>query len=153
MKQILFIMLLFSMSISSCKCRRDETSSHRIPVDSANKMIGSYLNSIEGTGDNTLHSLIFNAEELRAYLNDPLRSDVTNIKLSFAHTLNYINSGNGNQDAGYTAGAFTIVISGYDEEGNYILMNDNCVLDFGVACPSNCPPSGSANNDLIRESR
>lgn len=124
-----------------------------IPVDSANKMILSYLTSIHfAQNDTDLHSLIFDADSLRAFLNN---TNITKVKFMFAHTLDYINNGGQNQYCGYQSGALTIVVAGYDSSNNYVFYNypqspTEMVLEHGMPCPSNCPVAGTATNNLLR---
>jgi len=120
--------------------------SRMIPVDSANKMILSYLNSINyQTDDSKIRSLLYNADSLRKYLSD---TSIKNIKIMFAHSLDYINAGGQNNNCGYDAGALTIVLAGYNKNGNYVTPN-NSVLERGAPCPATCPTVGTAANNLI----
>lgn len=132
-------------------CRREERSmtpapisSHPefIPVDTAAKMTGSYLSSINyQTNDTNLRSVIFSAAALRYYLDSLPNSDsIKSIEISFAHTLNFINSGNQGVFAGYNRNALTLVIKGLNQSGQYIYA-DNHVINRGTPCPLNCPPS------------
>jgi hypothetical protein len=117
-----------------------------IPLDSANKMIGSYLYSINSSyNDSDLRSFTINADSLRSYLDN---GDVKNIKLIFAHTLNYINAGYDGVNSGFESGALTIIIAGYDNSGNYVYRN-GMVLDHSKPCPYACP-SGQAINDYLQ---
>jgi len=117
-----------------------------IPIDSANKMIGSYLYSINSSyNDSGLRSFTINADSLRSYLDN---GDVNNIKLIFAHTLNYINAGYDGVNSGLESGALTIIIAGYDNSGNYVYKN-GMVLDHLKPCPYTCP-SGQATNDYLQ---
>jgi len=126
----------------------ENVKNHFIPVDSANKMIQSYLSSIEitDTANPQLQSLIMNADALREYLKD---TSIKEIKVMFAHTLDYINSGHEGQNAGYKSGALTIVFSGYNSQGNYVLAPGNLVPDGTKPCPPLCPNGGTASNPLI----
>ncbi len=118
-----------------------------IPVDTANKMITSYINSLNGNPNNQyLYSLIADANDLRAYLN--ANPTVTNVKLMFAHTLPYINGGGANTYCGTKAGQLTLVIAGYDASGNYVIST-NGVMDQMHPCPNNCPSGGTAANNTI----
>lgn len=119
-----------------------------IPADSANKMISSYLQSIDsgGTTDSSLHSLIFNADSLRAYLSNP---EIKNVKVMFAHTLEYINTFGPGHHVGYESGALTVVFGGYDQNGNYVFWKANQVPDHSNGCPINCPSVGTASGDLF----
>lgn len=124
-----------------------------ITLDTANVMIGSYLNSINGNTGNLgsgqtplIKSFIVDANALRYYLQN---TNIKYIKLFMAHKLNYINKGNKNKDAGYRGDALTIVISGFDSSNNYIYSPQGAVLDFSAPCPNNCPGSGTAAYDLL----
>ena len=113
-----------------------------IPVDSANKMIGSYINSLNGnTGNEYLYSLIVNADDLRRYLNE--NPGVTNVKVMFAHTLSYINSGHAGQNSNTKAGALTVILGGYNASGNYVIGTSG-VMDHAMPCPTSCPSGGTA---------
>lgn len=121
-----------------------------LPVDSANKMINSYLTSINYEyNDTDLQSLTFNAALIRYYLDSVAgSSDIQSLKIAFAHTLNYINAGHGNEYAGYKSGALTVIISAYKANGDYVYLPQLSVADNGAPCPSNCPP-GPAQKALF----
>lgn len=122
-----------------------------IPVDSANKMINSYITSLNGnSGNEYLYSLIADADELREYLN--ANGSVKHVKLMFAHTLSYINSGHGGENCNTKAGKLTLIIAGYDASGNYVIGN-NGVMDNLQPCPINCPSTGTASSNTINNSQ
>lgn len=113
--------------------------------DTANIMLESYRKG--NSGDSTaLSSLIIDADSLRAYLAD---TSIRNVKLMFAHTLNYIKNGGLNKNCGYRSGALTIVLSGYDAEGNYKYYNGNQVMDYFMPCPNTCPTQGTAQYNIF----
>jgi len=120
-----------------------------ISTDSANKMISSYLNSISGSSDTNLHAIIFNADSLRLMLNSTAQGRITSLKVMLAHTLPYINGGGQDQNCGYKSGQLTLVIAGYNADGDYIFYPATQVLDNGMPCPTSCPTSGTASNDLL----
>jgi hypothetical protein len=121
-------------------------SSRFISTELANTMISSYLYSINSTqNDSDVRSFTVNADSLRAFLQN---ISVKNVKLIFAHTKNYIDSGYTGKYAGYQSGALTIIIAAYDTAGNYIYYAGN-VLDHLAPCPFSCP-SGTAGNDLLQ---
>ncbi len=101
-----------------------------IPIDTANKMINSYLS----------------AETLREYLKD---SSIKDIKIMFAHTQDYINSGHEGQPSGLKNNALTIVVAGYRSDGTYVLSQGYKVPDRARPCPTSCPLLGSASKDII----
>lgn len=111
-----------------------------VPNDSANKMINSYLNSINySVNDTDLQSLTLDADAFRAYLDDPVvGSQVDRFRISFAHTLNYINSGHGGQNAGYRSGALTLVVVGLDETGNTVYYPGGQSINNATHCPPSC---------------
>ena len=116
-----------------------------IEMDSANKMIGSYLNSINYTNNDTdVRSFVINMNQLRAYC-DSSASPISHVKVMFGHTLQYINSGKGNHNAGYRSGALTVVIAAYNSSGDYFYINGDEVMDYSAPCPTNCPPGDAAN--------
>lgn len=116
-----------------------------IPIDTANKMINSYLKSLDGD-DANLRSLILNAETLREYLKD---SSIKDVKIMFAHTQDYINSGHEGQPSGLKNNALTIVVAGYRSDGTYVLSSGAKVPDRARPCPTSCPLLGSASKDII----
>ncbi len=129
------------------------TTNQFISQDSANKMLLSYLNSISyQQNDTDLRSIIFDADSLRAYL---ANTSISKVKIMFAHTLNYINNGGQNQNAGYQSGALTLIIAGYDTSGNYVYYNYGdssvkMVLDYGRPCPTSCSTQGTSANDILK---
>ena len=111
-----------------------------IPVDSANKMVASYLTSIDYTNNDTdLQSLIISADQLEQYINQT-PGDIAYFKLMLAHRLDYINAGNDGVYDGYNRNALTIVIAGYNNNGDAIYFDDGFVLDYSSPCPPGCPP-------------
>ncbi len=121
-----------------------------IKIDSANKMLNSYLNSINyESNDTDLRSLSVDADQLRTYL---ANTSITSVKLMLGHTLQYINHGGQNTPCGYKSNALTIIIACYDVDGNYIYntpVQNPSVLDYCAPCPTNCPTSGSAASDTL----
>jgi len=137
------------LSVRSLARCTDTAHYQFIPMDSANRMINSYLYSINYTmNDTDLRSLSINADSIRLYLNS--NPGISSVKLMFAHTLNYINSGGEGQYAGYQSGALTIIMAGYDRSGNYIYMPTGMVIDHATPCPASCPTVGDAAFDLLR---
>lgn len=140
-----------ALSSSADSSSLPDTCETCIPVDTANKMINSYITSLNGnSGNEYLYSLIADADDLREYLdNNP---NVTNVKFMFAHTLDYINNGHGGQNCNTKAGALTLVIAGYDASGNYVI-GTNGVMDNLQPCPINCPSTGTASSNTISNSQ
>lgn len=153
MKQLVTL-LISAIVITGCNSQHQNASDYSfpdvIPIDSANKMVGSYLNSVNyPSTDTNIQSVTFSASLLRKYL-DSLTgsSSIAFLKISFAHKLDYINSGHGNINSGFSKNAVTVVLSGYDTTGSYIYYTGNSVIDNGMICPTNCPP-GDAENPLF----
>ncbi len=140
--------ILLSMS---CKSRTvpSGTSLEFITVDTANRMISSYLNSINAANNDTdLRSVIINADEMRSYLAD---TSIKDFKIMLAHTQAFINSGKKDQNSGYRSNALTFIIAGVNRNGNYVYFNEdntNKVLDRGRHCPTNCP-AGNASSPIF----
>ena len=125
----------------TAKCGDSTGWSPFITLDVANQMISSYLYSIQNDPNMSLNApdvkgFTMNADSLRAYLQN---SQVTNIKIIFAHTMSYINKGNYGVYAGYQAGAMTIIIAGYDVNGNYVYYSP------GAPQPANSPYANQLN--------
>lgn len=121
----------------------DDDYSRTIPVDTANRMINSYLTSIDyPTNETTLRSLAFSADSLRDYLTD---SSIKTIRFMFAHQPAYINAGHFGEPAGMNPDALTLVIVGMSNTGNYVLNKNNGVYEHCKPCPKFCPSSA----DLI----
>src|SRR5690606_8048607 len=69
-----------------------ELYSQPIALDTANRMIASYVASVGyPQRDTAVRSLAFSADTLRAYLSD---SRITSLEFYLAHQLSYLNSGN-----------------------------------------------------------
>lgn len=147
---ILGLCTMMALCFNSKQAQGQISLSDPIAIDSANKMISSYLNSINYTvNDTDLFSIIVDAHQLRNYLDSIAGANqIVGVKLMLAHKLNYINSGGANQPAGYSKDALTIVIAAYDDSGNYVFLPGTQVMDYNNPCPSDCP-SGDASNPLI----
>lgn len=127
--------------------RAIDTASGLIPIDSANKMILSYLASTNHTANDTdIQSLIINAGPLKELFS--CSSSVVSLKFMFAHKLDYINSGMYGIAAGYKRNALTVVVTGVDAAGNYVVFPAGTALNKSMPCPTSCP-QGSASNSLI----
>lgn len=155
MKRKIWLNVFVSMALFSCNpgkhARDNGTVAYSfpdvIPTDSANKMLNSYLNSINyQVTDTNVESVIFSAPLLRKYLDSLTSSgDIAFIKVMLAHKLSYINAGYGNQNAGFSNSALTLLIAGYTANGDYVYFPENLIIDNGMLCPNNCPPGTAAN--------
>jgi len=118
--------------------------SQPISRDSANRMIQSYLTSINyPTNDTTLTSLSFDADTLRSYLNDPSHAKIVTLKFMLAHKQSYMNSGHYGQFAGNKSNALTLVIVGLDDDDKYVYSRADNVYDHLGNCPDKCTSSAS----------
>lgn len=122
-----------------------------VTIDTANRMIMSYLNSINyGVNTEAPRSLIYDADTLRDYLNDTTKGKIRYVKFMFAHQLDYINSGHEGQRPDSNTNAITMIIVGYDQNNNYVLNRNNMVYDHFEPCPRNCPTYGTAAYNIIQ---
>ncbi len=137
--------------------RMGDPGSMFITKEVANQMISSFVTSIgEDPGYNQqapdLHSFTVNADSLRIYLNN---NNLRSMKLIFAHTAAWMNAGNTGKWAGLQSGAITIILAGYDNQGNYVYCLPNgpngsqFVLDHLTPCPTNCA-QGAAGGDALQ---
>ncbi len=113
--------------------------SQPISLDTANKMIASYVSSVGYPyRDTAVRSLAFNADTMRAYLAD---SRITSLEFVLAHQLSYLNGGTNRfgKNIGMKPGAITIIAVGYDNNGNVIRNSSNGVYEHAMPCPTNCP--------------
>jgi hypothetical protein len=107
-----------------------------VSVSEANEFINSHITNYFETNKYPVKSLIFNAEMLRKYLND--YPQIQNMKFMLGVK----------PDAGGDS-TITMVIVGYDLEGNYVKIDGNTVLDNCAPCPYSCPAYGDASHDNI----
>lgn len=126
-------------------------STQPISIDTANKMLLSYLHSVnyQSATDTNLTSIIINADSLRNYLNDTANRKIKYVKVMFAHTLDYINNGGKDNYCGYNLDALTFIVVGYDSMNNYVYNAQNMVYDRFAPCPNCCPTSGTASQYLL----
>ena len=170
MKNPLFSFSLFCICLSACNTPENQLTEQSqgqtqfsllsapsgtgfIPIDSANKMLSSYLKSLDTVTavDANLHAVIFNADSLRSMLNDETNGKIAHVKVMFAHRLDYINSGGQNVNCGYDNDALTLIIAGYDTVGNYVYHPAGKVLNIGSPCPPLCPENGTAASNLLTQ--
>lgn len=122
----------------------DVAYSQPITKDSANRMIQSYLTSINyPSNDSSLTSLTFDADTLRSYLNDPGHSKIVTLKFMLAHKQAYMNSGHYGQYAGTRSNALTLVIVGLDDDEKYVYSRTSNVYDHLGNCPDRCTSSAA----------
>jgi hypothetical protein len=116
--------------------RMGDQYSQPITRDTANRMIQSYLTSINyPQNQEGLRSLAIDADTLRAYLKD---NNIVTLKFMIAHRPEYINSGNYGVNAGGDLQALTLIVVGVDEGDKYIYARENFVYEHLQPCPTYC---------------
>ncbi len=111
--------------------------SQSISVELANSMIQSYLTSVKYPAmDTALRALTFDADTLRAYLQNP---NIVSVKFMMAHQPAYKNSGNNGKYSGMNPNALTMVVVGLNSNDQYVLNNRNEVYEHFSPCPNYCP--------------
>jgi hypothetical protein len=117
--------------------------SQPIAIDSANKMIGSYLSSVGYPYvDSTIRSLSFDADSIRAYLQN---TNITTLKFYLAHQLTWIdaNTANYGKNIGMQPGKLTLICVGLDDNGAVVRNTSNGVYEHAMPCPNACGPSST----------
>lgn len=116
----------------------------------AQLQVKSYVD-MHYTDSNPIFSVTIDANMLRDFLNctapnakGQCGTDVTNLKLIFAHEVSYCKSILDNTLVPGAAEQLTFVLAGFDDNGTYILDQNNMVYDRIAPCPSICPPVGQA---------
>jgi len=138
-------------NISSGRLPGGGNYSKPISIDTANMMIGSYLDGINYTvNTHEIRSLGFDADVLRAYLNDTSHGVIKNVKFMFAHSLDYIHSGHKGQRPDTNSNALTMIIVGVDKDGNYVYTSGNMALDYAMPCPTDCFGGQASSNFLVK---
>jgi hypothetical protein len=123
-----------------------------IPIDSANKMISSYLNSIQYQNNDTdVRAFVVDANAIRCYLNSNVGKNVVNLKVFLAHNAEYANSLDSNKNCGYNVKGLTLVITGFDSLGNYVIYPNGVCIDHTEETPIKFKIKGNASNNLIVE--
>ena len=112
--------------------------SQPISIDTANRMIASYLESVNYPyQDTAVRSLAFDADTLRAYLAD---ANITTLKFYLAHQQSYLN-GDVNRfgkNIGMRPGALTVICVGVDDLGQVVKNSSNGVYEHAMPCPNLC---------------
>ena len=106
-----------------------------ISLEEANTYIQTFITDYFATNRFPIKSVSIDAAPLRNYLND--NPEVSNVKIVLGERVNTDESKE-----------ITMILVGYDANGDYVLAGENQVLDQSAPCPSNCP-LGKAGNDLI----
>ena len=154
------LIIVFSFGFISCNNNVPNSKStiekcsnlnEYISIDSANKMISSYLNSIHYQNNDTdVRAFIMDANALRCYLNSDEGKNVSNLKIFLAHKLDYANSSDSNKNCGYKVQGLTLIVTGFDSLGNYIIYPNGLCIDHMDEIPR-VLINGNASNNLIVE--
>lgn len=116
-----------------------------ISIDTANRMIKSYLNSIDyKVNTKEIRSWSFNANVLRTYLNSEKGKDITDVRFFLAHTMSYIMSGHEGQRLPDDSHGLTLIIIGVDSTGKEVYTTLNKAYNHCMPCPEKC-----YNGDLL----
>lgn len=109
-----------------------------ITTDQANRMIQSYLTSINYPQRNyELRAVSVNADSLRQYLND---TSIRRIQIMIAHRMDYIKSGGEGKKPPYGKFGLTAIVAGLNSSNNYVYHIGN-VMDNSLPCPDMCASS------------
>jgi hypothetical protein len=118
-----------------------------IDTTTANEQISSYLNSIALSTEEQIKYFQIDAGALRSLL---ANTSVTSIKVSVAHKSSIVdNPSTINTFQSMNADAITFIISGVDEDGNYVLLDDGYAINRVKNCPTHCVIAGTASSDFI----
>jgi hypothetical protein len=106
--------------------------SQHIPIDSANRMIGSYLTSIGYPSvDTGIRHMIFNADTMRNFLEN---NQIATLKFSMAHKRGSISGDNYGSYHGVNSNFFGLLLSGLnEEEDEHIYGPGNKVYDLSTS--------------------
>ena len=114
--------------------------SQSIPISAANSMIQSYLESVSyPSTDTALRSLTFDADTLRAYLQNP---NIVTLKFVLAHDPSYMTAHAG-EYSGMNPNAVTMIVVGLNDSDQYVLNNRNEVYEHFKPCPNYCTSNSS----------
>lgn len=116
----------------------DEFSSG-IPIDTANRMIESYLHGINyQVNTNEIRSWTFSADTLRRFLQEGNGKKIVRLKLMLAHSLAYIHGGHEGERPPINTHALTLIVVGIDENNNYIYNPEGEAYEHAFPCPPRC---------------
>lgn len=110
-----------------------------ITISDANTYIDSFIGSYVTPGDFPVKSFIFDAGLLKSYLDS--NTDIVNMKFMLGEKEFDVE--------GTTTILPTLIIVGYDANGNYIKSSPGKVLDMSKPCPPFCPTTGAAASNNI----
>ncbi|MCB0696584.1 MAG: hypothetical protein KDC07_04425 [Chitinophagaceae bacterium] len=116
----------------------ETTNGAEVSVATANGYITDFITDYYDTGKVPVKSMIMSASLLRTYL---ANAAIENVKFMLGSRKVDIN--------GTETEVLTLVVGGYDANGNYVLTTNGEVLDHMAPCPNSCPTVGDAASDTI----
>lgn len=126
-------------SAQSGLLRAAEVYSKPVAIPTANRMIKSYLTSIDyQRNTDALRSWVISADTLRSYLSGPEGGKIVGIKLMLAHTMAYIHSGREGRPAPVNSHDVTVVLVGVDADNNLVYNAQGMPYDYAMPCPPEC---------------
>jgi hypothetical protein len=117
-----------------------KSNGDKITVEEANEKIHRFIQEYYDGGSMPVKSLLCDADILKEYLNSNDNIQVVKFMLG-VHDFHMPDGG--------TEALPTLVIVGFDDQGNYVKMEGDMVLDHCSPCPPRCPITGPASNDYI----
>lgn len=111
------------------------TNGAEVTVTAANQYIADFITNYFTPGTVPVKSMILDAGLLRTYLSN---TNIQNVKFML-----------GERPIGTNEKTLTLIVAGYDADGNYVLTQDGMVLDHLAPCPHQCPTLGNAASDYI----
>ena len=131
----------------------DDDYSKEINIDTANRMISSYLTGINyEVNTEEIKSLFVDANVLKNYMDQAdTAHPIKKFKLVFAHSLDYIHHGQEGLRPDSNSHALTLVVVGVDGDGNYVYTNNHTAIDYVQPCPNSCPSEGTSADNLLTQ--
>lgn len=146
----LIIILLPLLAICGFSCSKSsgtesmESNVNFIPIDQANLMISSYLQSVGYPAkDDEVRSWLLDAASLREYLAD---TSIVKVQIFLAHKMDWINAGKGGIKPKPGEFPYTVIVAGVNTRKKYQPIRGK-VMDNAAPCPQLCDAYLSSNID------
>lgn len=115
-------------------------SGQHLSIDTANRMIRSYLSGINyKVNTEAIRAWTVAADSLRSYAKN---SSVKYFTFTLAHTLDYMLSGHEGLRPDSNSHAYTLIVKGLNASYQTVTLPDGKVLDQMVPCPDLCVDTG-----------
>lgn len=114
------------------------TNGAEVSVATANGYITKFITDYFDAGTVPVKSMIMSADLLRDYLSNPA---IENVK--------FMLGARDIDENGTPTEVLTLVVGGYDVNGDYVLTQQGNIMDNMAPCPKSCPTIGNAANDHI----